>query len=293
MKPLSSSLSTPKPSPSPASRGASRWLLLPIAIVVAFLVGRGFSAFGPLAATQNQVAVAPATKRARELNFRVVASIPHDRAAFTEGLLWDDGGFYESNGMEKHSNLRRIQYPSGKVLSQIQMAPELFGEGLTLWRDQLIQLTYQTQRGFVYDRKTFRKVREWNYQGEGWGLTHDDRHLIMSNGSDILTYRDPDSFAIVRQLSVTLNGVPQRNLNELEWIGGRIWANIWQTDSVVVIDPTDGHIESYLNCAGLLPAAERTGREDVLNGIAYDEKTKRIWLTGKYWPKIYEIKLEN
>lgn len=229
-----------------------------------------------------------ATKAAYE----VVNTYPHDPRAFLQGLLWYNGGFYESTGLEGRSTLRRVEFPSGKVLKTLDLSPDLFGEGLARVDDRLIQLTWKTQRGFVYDRERFKLLREFTYDTEGWGITYDGKNLIMSDGSSTLTYLDPNSFAPVRRLAVTLNGRPVEELNELEYIEGEIWANVWQRDVIMRIDPASGHVISFLDMAGLLPYELRTGREDVLNGIAYDPATKRIFVSGKLWPRVFEIRLK-
>ncbi len=232
-----------------------------------------------------------ANGRAARDTWRVVRTIPHDRDAFLQGLLWQDGGFYESTGIEGQSTLRRLEYPSGKVLKKQDLAANVFGEGLVNWKDELIQITWQSQIAYVWDAKTFAPKNQFNYQGEGWGITQDGENLIMSDGSDKLTFRDPETFAVRRTLPVTINGRPQANLNELEWIDGQIWANIWQTDIIARIDPKSGAVVSFLDLSNVLPASARNGHEDVLNGIAYDPATKRIWISGKRWPSIFEIKI--
>ena len=231
---------------------------------------------------------------ARPVPYQVVNSYPHDPEAFLQGLVWHDGGFYESTGLEQgRSSLRRVEFPSGEVRRIIRLEPHLFGEGLALVGDRLIQLTWQNQRGFVYDRETFRRLGDFAYQGEGWGLTYDGRHLIMSNGTDTLTYLDPQTFQPARRLRVTLDGRPVTSLNELEFIEGEVWANVWQSDRVVRIDPATGQVTSYLDLTGLLRPELRTGAEDVLNGIAYDPQHKRIFVGGKLWPRLFEIRLTN
>lgn len=234
-----------------------------------------------------------ATVQARKVSWQVVKSFPHDPNAFLQGLLWHDGGFYESTGLEGRSTLRRVEFPSGKVLRKRDLPPQVFGEGLALWQDKLIQLTWQSHVGYVWDKRSFQLLRQWNYPMEGWGLTNDDKNLIQSDGSDTLFFLDPQTFATVRRLKVTMNGRQLRNLNELEWIEGEIWANVWQTDLIVRIDPKSGAVTSYLNLAGLLPAQSRTGREDVLNGIAYDKTTRRIFVSGKLWPRLFQIKVQE
>lgn len=241
---------------------------------------------------KTQGANAPASARAQRANWRVVRTIPHDREAFLQGLLWEDGGFYESTGIEGQSTLRRLEYPSGKVLKKQTLPDNVFGEGLVAWQNQLIQITWQSQVAYVWDKTTFAQKNQFDYQGEGWGITDDGKSLIMSDGSAQLTFRDPATFATQRTLEVTLNGQPQTNLNELEWIDGQVWANIWQTDIIARIDPQSGRIVSFLDLSNVLPASARNGHEDVLNGIAYDPQTKRIWISGKRWPSIFEIKVD-
>lgn len=225
------------------------------------------------------------------LKYEVVASYPHNRSAFTEGLLWHDGFLYESTGLEGQSTLDRVDLATGKILQRTRLDDNLFGEGLALVGDRLIQLTWKTRRGFVYDRETFKQLGQFTYGTEGWGLTYDGKSLIRSDGSDTLSYLDPKNFKQTGQVRVNFNGQSLRDINELEYIDGVIWANVWQTDRIVLIDPKTGDVVSYLDLTGLLPTALRNGREDVLNGIAYDAEHKRIFLTGKFWPRLYEIRI--
>jgi glutamine cyclotransferase len=235
---------------------------------------------------------AASSSKAQQLAYEVVGSYPHDPAAFLQGLLWHDGGFYESTGLEGHSTLRRVDFPSGRVVKSISLAPDIFAEGLALVGDHLIQLTWKAHRGFVYDRETFRLLREFSYETEGWGITYDGKDLIMSDGSDRLTYLDPATYQPTHRLAVTMNGNPVHSLNELEFIEGEIWANVWQTDLILRIDPATGQVSSYLNLKGILPPSAQTGNEDVLNGIAYDPKAKRIFVSGKLWPRLFEIRVK-
>lgn len=229
---------------------------------------------------------------ARRLDYEVVKSYPHDPGAFLQGLVWHEGGFYESTGQYGMSTLRRVEFPSGRVLKSISLSPDLFGEGLALAGKRLIQLTWKSKRGFVYDRDNFVLLREFTYDTEGWGITYDGRQLIMSDGSSHLTCLDPDSFAPIRKLLVTMDGRPVENLNELEFIEGEIWSNVWLTDLIVRIDPSNGRVNSFLDLKGILPAGMRSGSEDVLNGIAYDARQKRIFVSGKLWPRIFEIRVK-
>lgn len=229
--------------------------------------------------------------RARQVSYEVVSSYPHDSASFTQGFLWYDGTFYESTGQYGQSKLRRLEFPSGRVIKEIKLAPELFGEGLALVDSRLMQLTWTAHRGFVYNLDTFQLMREFAYETEGWGLTYDGTNLILSDGSSDLFFLDPTTFKPVRKLAVTMNNQPIRELNELEFIDGEIWSNVWQTDLIVRIDPVSGRVTSFLNLKGILAPSDKTGSEDVLNGIAYDAEHKRLFVTGKLWPRIFEIRV--
>jgi glutamine cyclotransferase len=240
----------------------------------------------------NPAADAVQEPRARRLDYEVVKSYPHDPDAFLQGLVWHEGGFYESTGQYGKSTLRRVEFPSGRVLKSISLAPDLFGEGLALADKRLVQLTWKSRRGFVYDRDSFVLLREFAFDTEGWGITYDGKQLIMSDGSDILTFLDADSFAPVRKLPVTMDGRPVENLNELEFIEGEIWSNVWLTDRILQIDPKSGRVTSFVDLKGIIPADMRTGSEDVLNGIAYDAQQKRIFVSGKLWPRIFEIRIK-
>ena len=240
---------------------------------------------------------APAAGRsvaARRTQFKVARSFPHDTNAFTQGLLWHNGALYEGTGLEGHSELRRVDLKSGKVLQRRELPADVFGEGLVLSGNRLIQISWQSERAFVFDLKTFKPQGEFEYEGEGWGLTSDGKELIMSDGSSQLIFRDPKTFEEKRRVDVTFNGKPQKNLNELEWINGQVWANVWQTDTIVRINPRSGVVEAYLDCTGLMKGkTSEEDEDDVLNGIAYDAQKKRIFLTGKLWPKLFEITLEK
>ena len=221
----------------------------------------------------------------------VLAALPHDPNAYTQGLLFHEGWFYESTGLRGRSSLRRVEPTSGKVLQQINLPPNLFGEGLTLFKKTLTQLTWQAGRAFVYDLDSFRLLREHRYDTEGWGLTHDGQSLIMSDGSHLLYYRDPSTFSLLRTVPVTENSQPVRWLNELEYINGEVWANVYRSPDIVRINPADGKIIARLSFPELPRPAERNGHEDVLNGIAYDAATQRVFITGKLFSYVYEISL--
>jgi glutamine cyclotransferase len=228
---------------------------------------------------------------AREVPYEVVNNFPHDSAAFLQGLVWYNG-FFESTGQFGRSSLRRVEYTTGKVLQRVNLGSQYFGEGLAMIGNELFQLTWQSKRGFVYDRDSFKQIREFKYDTEGWGLTFDGKSLILSDGSDELRFFNPQNFEQTRKVSVKFNGAPLAELNELEYIDGEVWANVWHTDRIVRIDPASGQVKSYLNLAGILPKSEKSDPEAVLNGIAYDQQNKRIFVSGKLWPKIFEIRLK-
>ncbi len=228
----------------------------------------------------------------KRYTYRVLASFPHDPGAYTQGLEYVDGWFYEGTGQKGESSLRRVSPEDGKVVQIRSMSSQLFGEGITLFGDRIYQLTYHAQVGFVYDKKSFEEIQKVYYQNkEGWGLTNNGKELIMSDGTNILYFLDPESFAVIRQVEVYDNEGPVDSLNELEFINGKIFANRYYTDEIEIIDPLSGKIEGKVNLKGILPVTERKPNTDVLNGIAWDKKGQRLFVTGKYWPKMYQIEL--
>ena len=227
-----------------------------------------------------------------DLRVDVLREIPHDPGAYTQGLLWHEGKLYESTGQYGESDLRHVDPTSGAVERWIDLDPSLFGEGLARVGRRLIQLTWKSQIAFVYDLDTFESEDEFRYVGEGWGLTFDGRRLIMSDGSARLTFRDPQTFDETGSLRVTLRGLTFRDLNELEWVDESIYANVWQQDIIVRIDPQSGEITELIDAAGLLSLSEARG-VDVLNGIAYNPKSQTFYLTGKLWPKMFEVRFVN
>jgi glutaminyl-peptide cyclotransferase len=222
--------------------------------------------------------------------YRIVKVYPHDASAFTQGLQYLDGFFYEGTGLNGRSSIRKVAPETGKVLQQRMVPGEFFGEGITVWKNDLIELTWQSHVAFVYDRATFEPKKRFTYPGEGWGLTTDGTNLVMSDGTDELRVLDPVTFTEKRRIKVTAGGAPLRNLNELEYMKGEILANIWMTEYVARVAPDTGRVTAYIDLRGLLTAAERANT-DVLNGIAYDAKQDRLFVTGKLWPKLFEIKL--
>jgi glutaminyl-peptide cyclotransferase len=222
--------------------------------------------------------------------YTVVHSYPHDREAFTQGLQVVDGVFYEGTGLNGRSSIRKVKIDTGEVLQRHDVPEAYFGEGITVRGNELFQLTWQTGVAFVYDKQSFAVRRQFRYTGEGWGLTQDRTSLIMSDGTEFIRYLDPATFTERRRIRVTAAGAPLKNLNELELVKGEIFANVWQTDYIARIDPTSGKVNGYIDLRGLLPAREREAT-DVLNGIAYDEATDRLFVTGKLWPRVYEIRI--
>lgn len=222
--------------------------------------------------------------------YKVLHTYPHDKNAFTQGLLVDNGVFYESTGLKGKSSLRKVEIQTGKVLEKKDVPSQYFAEGLAELNDKLYQLTWQSNIGFVYDQGTFNKTGEFKYNTEGWGLTTDGTDLILSDGTDKIRFLDPKTFAVKRTISVVGGGAPLDQLNELEYIDGEIYANVWKTNSIVRIDPATGKVVGWIDMGGILPAADSAGA-DVLNGIAYDKEKKRLFVTGKLWPKLFEIEL--
>jgi len=221
---------------------------------------------------------------------KIVHTYPHDPEAFTQGLLYADDFLYEATGLEGRSSLRKVELNTGKVLQRLDLPGAYFSEGLALWKDKLIQLTWKSKIGFVYDRATFRQLRTFTYSREGWGITQDGKRLIMSDGSSTLYFWDPETFKEIGHLDVTDKGRPVPELNELEYIRGEIYANVWQTERIARISPSTGQVLGWIDLKGLLTPAERR-RTDVLNGIAYDAKQNRLFVTGKLWPKLFQIQM--
>jgi glutaminyl-peptide cyclotransferase len=225
-------------------------------------------------------------------DYQVVRSYPHDPGAFTEGLFLQGGFLYESTGLEGRSSIRKVALTTGKVVMQRDIPAMYFGEGIVDWQGKLIELTWQTEIGFIYDLKTFKPTGAFRYRGEGWALTRDDKRIIMSDGTAQLRFLDPRTLKETGRITVTDEGRPVPHLNELEWIKGEVWANIWQTDRIARIDPKTGKVVGWVDLTGISNGA-KAGRDppDVLNGIAYDAAKDRVFVTGKFWPRLYEIKL--
>jgi len=226
--------------------------------------------------------------------YEVVHVFPHDRGAFTEGLFYRDGFLYESTGLEGRSSVRKVKLETGEVVQSTQLSPALFGEGIVDWGNELIGLTWRNHVGFVADFTSFALLRQFSYEGEGWALTHNDAEIFMSDGTAALRVLDPATLAEKRRISVTAEGQPVDQLNELEWVKGEIFANIWQSDRIARIDPKTGHVTGWIDLTGLLASQGAiTGHPDVLNGIAYDAARQRLFVTGKLWPWLFEIRLKR
>lgn len=221
--------------------------------------------------------------------YHVVHAYPHDQQAFTQGLVYVNGHLYESTGIEGRSSLREVDLETGRILQFHVVPDQYFAEGLTDWKNMLIQLTWQSHVAFVYDRATFRLLRTLHYDGEGWGLTHDTKSLILSDGTATLRFFDPETFHEVRRITVKDSGKPVTQLNELEYIHGEIYANIWHSDRIARISSATGRVLGWIDLKGLMPRDQLSNDEAVLNGIAYDTAHDRLFVTGKLWPKVFEV----
>ncbi len=259
-----------------ASRRKLKWLAAGVAAAAALAV----AAWAQLDARRSPEAAA----------FKVVAAYPHDPAAFTQGLAIEAGQLYEGTGQYGASTVRRVDLASGRPEKQRALGPRYFGEGIAILDGLLYQLTWQNGAVVVYELETFEVERTMQYDGEGWGLTHDGRQLIMSDGSATIRFRDPQTFSVTREIEVRHDGVPVSRLNELEYVEGEIWANIWYDDRIARISPVDGKVLGFIDLGTLYPQSAR-GSEAVLNGIAYDPAAKRLFVTGKNWPQLYEIEV--
>nr|WP_276039667.1 glutaminyl-peptide cyclotransferase [Sphingomonas sp. GM_Shp_1] len=249
---------------------------MPLALVLAL----------PAAAQQ---ASAPAPVEKPEL----VQAYPHDTTAFTEGLLIADGAMYESTGREGQSIIRQVDLATGKTLRQATVPDGLFGEGIVAWGPELRSVTWHGGRGFRWTRPALKRTGEWRYDGEGWAMTDDGHHIILSDGTPRLRFLDPKTMKVARTLDVTVNGRPLKYLNELEYIDGQIWANVWMTPYIVRIDPATGVVAGVVDLSDLVNRVGLTDRDSVPNGIAYDRVKRRIYVTGKNWPELFEIRLAS
>jgi glutamine cyclotransferase len=225
------------------------------------------------------------------LSYALVKAWPHDREAFTEGLVFMDGMLIESTGLNGRSTLRKVDLETGQVRQEVRLPDQYFGEGIAVLGGKIFQLTWQSHRGFVYDLKTLNLLGDFPFTGEGWGLTTDGRSLIMSDGTNRIRFLDPATFQVSRTIDVFAHGQPVEKLNELEFVKGEIYANVWQTEFVLRIDPVTGRIVDTVDFVGILPQADRSKDTDVMNGIAYDPQEDRLFVTGKNWPKLFEVRI--
>lgn len=223
--------------------------------------------------------------------YSLVKALPHDRGAFTEGLVYCEGQLIESTGLNGRSTLRKVDLESGRTLQEVKLPEQFFGEGIAVLKGKIFQLTWQSHRGFIYDLKSMASEGEFPFTGEGWGLTSDGRSLIMTDGSNRIRFIDPDTFQVTRTLDIFAHGQPVKMLNELEYVKGELYANVWQTEFVLRIDPATGTILGAIDFVGILPQSDRARDTDVMNGIAYDPEGDRLFVTGKNWPKLFEVKI--
>ncbi|HEY0320686.1 MAG TPA: glutaminyl-peptide cyclotransferase [Pyrinomonadaceae bacterium] len=242
---------------------------------------------------QANVKSTPSPEEIPVYTYEIVATYPHDPKAYTQGLVIYDGTLYESTGQYGESSLRKVELKKGKVKKKLDVPGQYFAEGMTILNGKIYQLTWQQGKGFIYDLKDFKLEGEFNYDGEGWGLTTDGHSLILSDGTNQLRFIDPATFRVLRTLSIVHNNVPLTELNELEYIHGEIYANIWKTDRIVRLDPQTGRILAWIDLAELRPDETLRNSENVLNGIAYDTENDRLYVTGKRWPKVFEIRLKK
>ena len=226
-----------------------------------------------------------------QYGYRVVKTYPHDRNAFTQGLEYRDGFLYEGTGVVGRSSVRRVELATGRVVQEFDVPQPFFGEGITVLNQQILELTWQTQTGFVYDKASLRVLRSFNYTGEGWGITNDGKQLYMSDGTAQIRVWDPNTIKEIRRITVTDGARRITDLNELEFVRGEIYANVWHTDRIARISPADGKVLGWIDLTGILPKGDVSDPEAVLNGIAYDAAGDRLFVTGKLWPKVFEIKL--
>jgi glutamine cyclotransferase len=255
-----------------------------MAALVCLLPGLVHTEAGPSSAGRKQVALPV-------YGYRVVNVYPHDRQAYTQGLIWCDGFLYEGTGLNGASSLRKVRLETGRVVEQRSLDRQYFGEGITEWGGRLLQLTWNSNLGFIYDRSSLKVRGTFRYPGEGWGLTHDRDRLIMSDGTATLRFLDPKTLRETGRLNVQSGGAPLADLNELEFVQGEIYANVYQTDLIARISPQTGAVTGWIDLRGLLPEVDGRIPVDVLNGIAYDAGRKRLFVTGKLWPKLFEIEL--
>ncbi|MCU0462044.1 MAG: glutaminyl-peptide cyclotransferase [Bacteroidales bacterium] len=230
-------------------------------------------------------------KPPKRYGYKVIHTFPHDKDAFTQGLFFSNGVLYEGTGQQTGSTLREVELTTGKVIRQLNLSSDLFGEGITLYNNRIYQVTWQSKVGFVYERSTFRQINKVYYQSEGWGLTTIDDRIVMSDGSNVLYFYEPESFTVLSRVEVYDDERKVDSLNELEYINGEIWANLWMKNLIARIDPASGKVTGYIDLKGILTDPDTDTGVNVLNGIAFDSENNRIFVTGKNWPKLFEIRV--
>jgi len=270
---------------------------LVVALVV-YVTVSGRDPASPAPASQAPASPTPAVQTRVEpptpvYGYDVVRAYPHDAAAFTQGLLFRDGFLFESTGLEGESTLRQVELETGKIVKRHNLDRTIFGEGLTALNDTLVQITWRNQIGFVYDLRTFAVRSTFAYAGQGWGLTHGGGRLILSDGEAVLRFFDATTFRETGSVPVTERGLPVENLNELEFVKGEVYANVWHENRIAVIDPMSGRVTAWVDLTGLRPESTRQDAEHVLNGIAYDAERDRMFVTGKRWPSVFEIRVRT
>jgi glutamine cyclotransferase len=274
-------------------QGMSRMLIIRLSLVLVLALFSLQCQPGTNGNSSNKTTEAPASGPTPKYGYQIVNIFPHDSNAFTQGLILMDGKLVESTGQEGFSSLRRVELESGKVLKKVDVPEPYFAEGLAALNGKLYQLTWQHNIGFIYDAQTFARLGEFNYQGEGWGLTTDGQSLILSDGSNRIRFIDPAGFRVTRSIMVTDGSAPIRELNELEYVNGEIYANVWHDNRIAAIDPQSGHVKAWIDLSGLMPEGELQDPEAVLNGIAYDQASDKLIVTGKLWPRVFEIKVKH
>ncbi len=224
-------------------------------------------------------------------SYKVINTYPHSTDSFTQGLVFDQGVLYESTGLNGQSAVKIVDLKSGKTIKSHELPDKYFGEGMTIVGNKIFQLTWRAKKGFVYDKNTLKLLRTFNYSTQGWGITYDGKYLIMSDGSDVLYYLDPKTFNVSGKLEVYDQNGKVSRLNELEYIDGNIYANVWGTEKIAIINPKSGQVKAWIDLSGLLSGEDKKKRIDVLNGIAYNEENQKLYVTGKLWPKLFEIEV--
>jgi glutamine cyclotransferase len=275
--------------PQNNTRTSSIQFILILLIVIATLLALSLFFYNEKH-NQSQVTTTPTIQDVPIYKCKIINNYPHDRNAFTQGLVFENNHLYEGTGLYGHSSLRKIQLETGTILQVRNLSDQYFGEGITIYQNKIMQLTWKNNVGFVYDKDNFHKIQEFHYPNEGWGITNDGKNLIMSDGTSTLHFIDPETFEEIRQIQVFSKGGPVKNLNELEYVKGEIYANVWQTNLIVLISPATGQVTGWIDVTELQNLENNTSTS-IPNGIAYDHENDRLFVTGKLWSKIFEIEL--